>query len=81
MTWIIAACRFNEIDKLANVPRKFDFVISLRVFYHLRHPRLMLDKLAAQLLPDHVPRHAERDEGPAGLPLPGIQAEDTKSGE
>jgi tRNA (mo5U34)-methyltransferase len=35
-----------DIDRLVDVPGQFDIVIFTGVFYHLRHPLLMLDKLS-----------------------------------
>jgi tRNA (mo5U34)-methyltransferase len=38
-----------DIDKLADVPSKFDIVVFTGVFYHLRHPLLMLDRLSPRV--------------------------------
>lgn len=35
-----------DIDRLRDVPQHFDMILFLGVFYHLRHPLLMLDKLS-----------------------------------
>lgn len=35
-----------DFDRFPDTPRRFDIVIFLGVFYHLRHPLLMLDKLS-----------------------------------
>lgn len=35
-----------DLDRLVDVPSRFDFVVFLGLFYHLRHPLLMLDKVS-----------------------------------